>query len=111
MTSAALVCRIILAAVFLIAGLAKLVDPARSESLSEFGVPRRMAAPAGLALPVVELAVAAALFPDEKLAPAAVLLSLIVGVLAVAPYTSWRQKVLRKDPHPPGDSSIPRGSS
>jgi BASS family bile acid:Na+ symporter len=42
--------------------------------------------------PAVALAVAAALFPDQKLAPAAVLLSLIVGVLATLPYSSHRQK-------------------
>ena len=41
--------------------------------------------------PAVALAVATALFPDQKLAPAAVLLSLITSSLATAPYTSRRR--------------------
>jgi BASS family bile acid:Na+ symporter len=51
--------------------------------------------------PAVALAVAAAVFPDQKLAPAAVLLALVVGVLAGMPYTAWRKRLHRKTP---GDS-------
>jgi BASS family bile acid:Na+ symporter len=51
--------------------------------------------------PAVALAVAAALFPDQKLVPAAVLLSLIAGVLATTPYSSRRQKAYREDDHAP----------
>lgn len=42
--------------------------------------------------PAVALAVASAVFPDQKLAPAAVMLALLVGMLATAPYSSWRSK-------------------
>jgi hypothetical protein len=41
----------------------------------------------------VALAVATALVPDQRSAPAAVLLSLIVGLVAAMPYTQWRTKV------------------
>jgi BASS family bile acid:Na+ symporter len=44
--------------------------------------------------PAVALAVATSLFPQQqKLVPAAVLLSLIVGVIAAIPYTQWRKRV------------------
>lgn len=46
--------------------------------------------------PAVALAVASAVFPDQKLAPAAVLLALLVGTLASIPYSSWRGKLLRR---------------
>jgi uncharacterized membrane protein YphA (DoxX/SURF4 family)/peroxiredoxin len=63
MSTAALVARILLAGVFLVAGVAKLADPRRSEFLTSFGVPRRLSAPAGIALTVAELGVAGALLP------------------------------------------------
>lgn len=43
--------------------------------------------------PAVALSVASASFPDEKLVPAAVLLALIVGLIATAPYSAWRKSV------------------
>jgi BASS family bile acid:Na+ symporter len=43
--------------------------------------------------PAVALAVAQASFPDENLVPAAVLLALVVGLFATAPYAAWRARV------------------
>jgi peroxiredoxin len=63
MSTVALVARLVLAVAFLIAGAAKLVDPLRSDSLAGFGVPRRMARPAGSILPLMELAAGGALLP------------------------------------------------
>jgi peroxiredoxin/uncharacterized membrane protein YphA (DoxX/SURF4 family) len=57
-----LVARMLLACVFVAAGLAKLVDLAGSrKAMVEFGVPPMLAPAVGLALPVAELAVAVAL--------------------------------------------------
>ena len=54
--------RIVLAAVFAVAGVAKLLDAAGSRAALEgFGVPRRAARLAGPVLPVAELAIAAGL--------------------------------------------------
>jgi peroxiredoxin len=63
MSTAALVARVVLAAIFLVAGAAKLTDSDRSEFLVGFGVPRRLAAAGGIALPIAELVVAGALLP------------------------------------------------
>ena len=61
---ALLVARLLLAAVFFVAGLAKLVDRAGAQqSLINFGVPARLARPFSILLPVAEVAVAAALLP------------------------------------------------
>lgn len=45
--------------------------------------------------PAIALTVAAALFPDQTLAPAAVLLALLVGTLATAPYASRQARLLQ----------------
>src|SRR5947209_4583486 len=60
-----LLARLLLAAVFLVAGLAKLADRAGSrQALRDFGVPARLANAFGVLLPLAELAVAVALlFP------------------------------------------------
>src|SRR5205085_2967374 len=65
MTLLLLLARLLLAAVFLVAGLAKLADLAGSQqALRDFGVPARLANPFGVLLPLAELAVAVALlFP------------------------------------------------
>lgn len=56
--------RMLLAAVFGIAGLAKLADRAGTrQALVDFGVPARVTTPFGLLLPLAELAVAVALVP------------------------------------------------
>src|SRR5207248_9769678 len=56
--------RLLLAAVFLVAGLAKLADLKGSrQALRDFGVPAVFARPFGVLLPLAELAVAVALVP------------------------------------------------
>jgi peroxiredoxin len=65
MAFALLAARLLLAAVFLVAGLAKLADLAGSrQALRDFGVPARLTTPFGTLLPLAELGVAVALlFP------------------------------------------------
>jgi peroxiredoxin len=56
--------RLLLAAVFLLAGATKLVDPfGTRKALRDFGVPAMLARPLVLLLPLLELVVAAALIP------------------------------------------------
>jgi peroxiredoxin len=56
--------RLLLAAVFVVAGGAKLADREGSrQAVVDFGVPAALAAPLGILLPLAELAVAAALIP------------------------------------------------
>ena len=64
MALALLVARLLLAGVFVVAGLAKLADLAGSrQAMRDFGVPARLAGPFGTLLPLAELAVAVALLP------------------------------------------------
>src|SRR5688572_20946925 len=56
--------RVLLAIVFAVAGLAKLADqPGTRQALIGFGLPARLAAPAGILLPLAELTVVLALIP------------------------------------------------
>src|SRR5215218_5672623 len=58
--------RLLLAAVFIVAGGAKLADREGSRrAVADFGVPGALAAPLGTLLPLAELAVAAALIPTS----------------------------------------------
>jgi len=58
--------RSMLAAVFVVAGVAKLADREGSRrAVADFGVPAALAAPLGILLPLAELAVAAALIPTS----------------------------------------------
>jgi uncharacterized membrane protein YphA (DoxX/SURF4 family) len=64
MDIALLLARWLLAAVFVVAGLAKLADRAGSrQALIEFGVPVTLAPPLGILLPLAQIAIAAALIP------------------------------------------------
>jgi uncharacterized membrane protein YphA (DoxX/SURF4 family) len=64
MDAALLIARLVLAAVFTLAGVAKLADLKGSrQAIIDFGVPSAIAAPLGLVLPVAELSVAATLLP------------------------------------------------
>src|SRR5918995_584070 len=64
MDVALLVARVLLVLVFSVAGITKLADRGGSKrALVDFGVPASLAAPLGVLLPLVELAVAAALIP------------------------------------------------
>ena len=76
----------LLASVFLVAGLAKLADRAGSrQGLVDFGVPKSLANPIGILLPLAELAVAAALIPTSTawwgaLGALALLLLFVAGI-------------------------------
>src|SRR5690349_7536129 len=62
-----LLARVLLALVFLVAGLAKLTDLAGSrQALRDFGVPAFLAPSFGVLLPLAELAVAVALLPTSS---------------------------------------------
>jgi BASS family bile acid:Na+ symporter len=58
--------------------------------------------------PGVAIAIGAALFPNQKLVGAAVLLSLLVGTIASAPYTAWRQRVHARAVHAHAAGVTPR---
>lgn len=61
----ALIARLLLSAVFLVAAVGKLADRQGSrEVIADFGVPNALAAPVALALPSVELAISLLLLPD-----------------------------------------------
>jgi peroxiredoxin/uncharacterized membrane protein YphA (DoxX/SURF4 family) len=80
------VIRILLAGMFFIAGFAKLSDRAGSyQAMVDFGLPKRLARPFGLALPLVELVVALLLIFNATAWIGAIgafflLLSFIVGI-------------------------------
>jgi peroxiredoxin/uncharacterized membrane protein YphA (DoxX/SURF4 family) len=64
MALALLASRVLLAVVFVVAGVAKLADrPGSRQALINFGVPPRLATPVGQLLPIAELAVGLALVP------------------------------------------------
>ncbi len=81
-----LVARLLLAVVFVVAGLAKLADRAGSrQALRDFGVPAPLAVPLGVLLPLTELAVSVALVPTASawwgaLGAFALLLLFIAGI-------------------------------
>jgi peroxiredoxin len=79
-----LIARFALAAVFAVAGLAKLADlPGSRQALVGFGVPELLARPGAIALPVAELAVAVLLIPAATAAiGAAGALVLLLGFCA-----------------------------
>ena len=43
--------------------------------------------------PAVAIGIVLAAFPDDELAPTAVLLAVLVSTLAAAPYTAWRKRL------------------
>lgn len=62
-----LLARVLLSGLFLIAGLAKLIDGAGTrQALRDFGAPAPLASPLGVLLPLAELGVAAALLPASS---------------------------------------------
>src|SRR2546425_12138740 len=62
-----LLARLLVAMVFVVAGLAKLVDRAGSrQALIDFGVPARLVTPLVVLLPLAELVVAVALIPTAS---------------------------------------------
>jgi methylamine dehydrogenase accessory protein MauD len=80
--------RLLLAAVFAVAGIAKLADREGSRhAIIDFGLPATLAAPLGILLPIAELAVAAALIPTATafwgaLGALVLLLLFIAGISA-----------------------------
>ena len=86
MDAALLIARLLLAAVFTLAGVAKLSDLKGSrKAIIEFGLPALLASPLGLLLPLAELAVGAALIPASSawwgaLGALALLLLFVVGI-------------------------------
>jgi len=85
----ALAARLVLAAVFVISGLSKLVDqPATRVALGAFGLPESLTTPAAAVLPGAELLVAAAVITPATATTGAVgalfLLGLFIVVVAVS---------------------------
>ncbi|HWE63015.1 MAG TPA: MauE/DoxX family redox-associated membrane protein [Chloroflexota bacterium] len=81
-----LVARLVLAVVFLVAGLAKLADLGGARrTIAEFGLPDPLARPLGLLLPTVELAVVVALIPARSawLGAACALALLLLFIAAI----------------------------
>src|SRR5215204_4831800 len=86
MDTALLMARLLLAAVFTLAGVAKLSDLKGSrQAITDFGVPSSLASPLGILLPLLELTVAATLIPAATawwgaIGALALLLVFIVGI-------------------------------
>ncbi len=81
MEIALLIARLALAAVFVIAGVAKLLDLHGSrEAMRGFGVPERIAAPLGALLPIAELAIGLLLIPLATAWWAALAAVLVLGL-------------------------------
>jgi len=86
MDAALLIARLVLGAVFTLAGVAKLSDLKGSrKAITDFGVPSAIAVPLGLLLPLAELTVAATLLPASTawwgaLGALALLSAFVVGI-------------------------------
>jgi peroxiredoxin/uncharacterized membrane protein YphA (DoxX/SURF4 family) len=86
MDTALLIARLLLALVFVVAGLAKLADrKGSSQALIDFGVPAALASPLSTLLPLAELAVAIVLIPTDTawwgaLGALALLLLFVAGI-------------------------------
>jgi uncharacterized membrane protein YphA (DoxX/SURF4 family) len=80
-----LVTRLILAAVFIAAGISKLIAPARDgRALTAFGIPAALAPAVTIALPVVEVGVGVALVPAASAQRAAVAALLLLCTFTAA---------------------------
>jgi len=86
MDAAVLLVRVVLAGVFGLAAITKLADLTGSkDAMRKFGLPNRLAAPAGVALPLIELTIAILLLPLPTawwgaLAGLILMLAFIVGI-------------------------------
>src|SRR5215217_7533153 len=86
MDAALLIARLVLAAVFIVAGLAKLSDLKGSrKAIADFGLPEVLASPLAVLLPLAELGVGAALIPASSawwgaLGALGLLLVFVVGI-------------------------------
>ena len=80
-----LVSRLVLAAVFVVAAVAKAFDrPGTRRALEQFGVPAAVVPAAALVLPVVELAVAALLLPEATAQAGAIAAAALLAAFTVA---------------------------
>jgi uncharacterized membrane protein YphA (DoxX/SURF4 family)/thiol-disulfide isomerase/thioredoxin len=83
---------LLLAGVFAVAGVAKLMDLAGSrQALEDFGVPARLARPGGLLLPLAEIAIAVVLVFPASARWGAVAAAVLLGVFVVAIANALRQ--------------------
>lgn len=81
--------RLVLAGVFGLAGVSKLLDPAGSRrALVDFGVPDKLARPLGMLLPTTELIIAFSLLPSSSAWYAAIGSLLLLGVFLIGIITS-----------------------
>ena len=79
-----LAARLILAAVFLVSGIAKLLDRSGgTAAMRSFGVPASLAQPAGILLPIVEILVAILLIPVATAQWGALLALLLLAVFII----------------------------
>lgn len=86
-TDALLIARFALAVVFVVAGIAKLLDFQGSRTaIVDFGLPKTLAAPLGIILPAIELAVGIALIPvsSARMGASGALVLLIVFIAGIA---------------------------
>ncbi len=84
MGAAVLAARLVLSAVFAVAGGAKLADrEGTAFTLEQFGLPRRLASAGAVLLPLAELAVAGLLLPDATAATGAVGAAVLLTVFIV----------------------------
>ena len=85
MSAAVLIARLVLAAVFAVAAVAKLRDrPGTAFTLEDFGLAPRLAAPGALLLPLAELTVAVLLLPDATAAAGAIGAVVLLGAFTAA---------------------------
>jgi len=85
MAVALLIARLLLAVVFVVAGISKLADRGGSRrALVEFGVPEKLAGPGAVVLPLAELVVAALLLPARTAAVGAAGALALLSVFTVA---------------------------
>jgi uncharacterized membrane protein YphA (DoxX/SURF4 family)/thiol-disulfide isomerase/thioredoxin len=92
LSGALLVGRLLLAAVFALAAVGKILDPAGSRAAVEgFGAGRRLARPVAMLLPIVELAIAVALIPTATARWAALAAVALLAAFAVAIAASLRR--------------------
>lgn len=85
MSAALLAARLVLAAIFVIAGVAKLADlPGSRRATREFGVPERLAGVVGLGVPIAELVIAASLVPAVSARGAALGATVLLTAFAAA---------------------------
>jgi peroxiredoxin len=84
-SAAALVARLVLAAVFAVAAAAKLRDrPGVRFTLEDFGLPAPLAGPGALLLPLAELTVAGLLLPDATAPAGAIAALALLGAFTAA---------------------------